>query len=563
MLPLHPTPTDLLQLLHRLAALPRETEWMEFKVNNPSEIGEYISALANSAVLCGEPAGYMVWGVENGTHRLVGTRFDFGAERHKGQALENWVATQLNPQVGFRVLEVSDANLRFVILEVPAAQAVVRFAGTAYIRVNEHKKKLNDHGDKEAALFAALDPRNAEDWSRQICPNATLADLDPAAIEKARGEYAKKYPEKSADLAQWDDATFLNKAKVTVEGKITRAALILLGKEEAVHHLPVPPVLTWILMGADGTKKDYRHFHPPFLLATDRLLALIRNHKVRELPGGTLFPQEVDKYDPWVIREALHNCVAHQDYRAGGRVSVMEYEDELAFANSGTFIPGDVEHALAMQGPPARYRNAWLAQQGMVNFRMIDTIGSGIETMFRKQRDRAFPMPDYDFSEQGTVRVRIAGRVLDAQYTRMLLAKTNLPLPDVMALDRIQRHRAIEKAQADRLRAEKLVEGRYPNLHVSAKLADTTNKRAEYIRQRGVDKAFLKKLVLDYLDEFSQATKQDLEGLLLEKMPDVLSKDQKKTKVKNLIQEMRRDQSIAPSQRSGPGGIWQRHETTG
>ena len=110
----------------------------------------------------------------------------------------------------------------------------------------------------------------------------------------------------------WDDLTFLNKAKVCIDGQITRTAIILLGKPESTHYLsPAHPQLTWILKDKDGMERDYKHFDPPFLLAVDALLANIRNLTCRILPGGTLFPVELLQYDDWVLREMLHNAIAH------------------------------------------------------------------------------------------------------------------------------------------------------------------------------------------------------------------------------------------------------------
>ena len=114
----------------------------------------------------------------------------------------------------------------------------------------------------------------------------------------------------------------------------------------------------------------------------ERVLAKVRNLRYRYLPDETLFPTEVDQYDPWVIREALHNCIAHQDYELRGRISIVETPDELIFTNVGSFIPGDVEKVIVQDSPPEIYRNPFLAT-AMVNLNMIETIGGGIKKMFR------------------------------------------------------------------------------------------------------------------------------------------------------------------------------------
>jgi len=153
------------------------------------------------------------------------------------------------------------------------------------------------------------------DWSAQICEGSTIEDLDPTAIMKARQNYKEKFPDNARDVDNWDDLTFLNKAKITIQGKITRTAIILLGKEESEHFIsPSVAKITWVLKDENNIGKDYEHFGPPFILNVEAVYAKIRNLKYRYLLNTSLFPTEITKYEPWVIREALNNCIAHQDY---------------------------------------------------------------------------------------------------------------------------------------------------------------------------------------------------------------------------------------------------------
>ncbi len=138
----------------------------------------------------------------------------------------------------------------------------------------------------------------------------------------------------------------------------------------------------------------------PILLAGDRLLTRIRNLTVRALPSGTLFPLEITQYDPWVIREALHNAIAHQDYRRSGRIIVIEFPDRVLLTNVDDFLPGDVETVIRQDAPQAIYRNPFLAD-AMVELNLIDTQGGGIKRMFEAQRRRSFPLPDYGLEQSG------------------------------------------------------------------------------------------------------------------------------------------------------------------
>ena len=258
----------------------------------------------------------------------------------------------------------------------------------------------------------------------------------------------------------------MNKSKVCVGGKVTRTAVLLLGKSEAAHLLsPAQARITWVLRDDKQQEKDYQLVDLPFVLAGDKLFPKIRNLTVRHLPSGTLFPNEVTQYDPWVIRETLHNCVAHQDYLMGGRINVVETPDTLLFTNLGSFIPGTVEEMILSDAPPEIYRNPFLAQ-AMVNLNMIDTIGSGIKRMFTRQWERSFPMPDYELDDPKRVAVRLTGQVLDENYTQLLLSKAELDLMDVIALDKVQKKRALDEESFKRLKARKLIEGRRPNLFV-------------------------------------------------------------------------------------------------
>ncbi len=224
---------------------------------------------------------------------------------------------------------------------------------------------------------------------------------------------------------------------------------------------------------------------------------------------------------------------------------MVEETESLLFTNVGHFIPKSVEEVILRDAPPEQYRNPFLAQ-AMVNLNMIDTIGSGIKRMFTVQRQRFFPMPDYDLSDPQRVRVRLIGKVLDENYTRMLIEKSDLGLMDVIALDKVQKKRALEEEEFKRLKSLKLVEGRRPNLFVSANVAAVTGKKADYIKHRAFDKDHYKKMVHSYLEEFGEAKREDLDKLLLDKISDALTPEQKKNFVTNLLQEMKNDGTVHP-----------------
>jgi ATP-dependent DNA helicase RecG len=555
----------LLQLLEGLRDKPNEVGCLEFKTNwnNPDDIGEYISALANSAALEGVDRGWMIWGVEDGTHRVIGTQFDpFSAKGSGNQSLIMWLQQMTSPRADFAFHRCAHPDGTVVLLEIhPARSAPISFKGQRFIRIDSNKTKLTDHQNKESRLWAMLGQK--DDWSIGVVAEATLADLDPLAIDAARRRFTEYLIKSEPDVARhkqiqeeaagWDVATLLNKARITKQGRITRSALLLLGKDESAHFLsPMDAKISWILRDANNRTVTSQHFGMPLLLATDQVFARIRNVTVEHMPDGSLFPTSIPQYDPWVIREALHNCVAHQDYRLGGKINVVEHPDQLLFSNLGQFIPPSVEWMLEHQSPPEHYRNQWLID-GMIRLRMIEQVGSGIRRMFETQRERFFPLPDYQFdtSDSGYPRVEVAisGQVLDTNYTLALMKRSDLTLRQVLLLDRVQRRRVLTKDQIRDLKALKLIEGRAPNYFISSKVADWTQQKANYIHNRGLDDAYYQKLVVEYLEKYRSATRQELDDLLLPKLPAVLDPEQKAHKVKNLLQSLRRAERI---HRTGP-----------
>ncbi|HJW75681.1 MAG TPA: RNA-binding domain-containing protein [Thermoleophilia bacterium] len=534
--------------LHELRGLPAELEWFDFKEAkggfDPEKLGEYFSALSNEANLKGQPCGWLIFGVEDKPPRkIVGTLYK--TDRAALDVMKKHVADQTSQRLTFtEIHELHTSEGRVLMFEIPPAPPGVPVAwkGHFYGRDGQSVGALNPEEYERIRAQAAR-----RDWSAEVVDAATFGDLDPAAIAFARAEFLKKQPQHAHEATGWDDLTFLNKAKVTLSGKTTRAALVLLGTPESVLRLLQPAVVevSWRLNDPSGEMRDYEHIGPPLILAGQALLKKIRNLKVRHMPGGSLFPEEVTQYDEQVLREALHNCIAHQDYTASARITVVENDDELAFANRGSFIPGSVEHVIEADAPPDVYRNRFLAQ-AMVNLNMIDTMGSGIRRMFNVQRKRSFPLPDYDLSDRQRVVVRITGRIIDEKYTRLLLKSTDLALADAIALDKVQKKKEVDRDLLADLKRRGLVEGRIPNVFVAAKVAAATDAKADHIRNRAFDKDYYKELIVSYLDEYTEGSYVEFKKLLVPKLSDALDAAQKEKFVSNLLQEMRRDGVIEP-----------------
>ncbi len=538
-------PENLLNVLHDLMNLPTETEWVEFKEAGTTfdfeQIGRYVSALSNEANLNDKPEGWLIFGVtDKSPRKIVGSHFN---ETPPGlDKLKHKISLQTNHQLTFlSIEELHTPEGRVVMFKVPPATRGIptEWKGSVYGRIHDSTGQLALH-----KIQRIRDQSATLDWSARICEKATIANLDPAAIAFARQEYKKKNPHLVKDVDSWTDAEFLNRAGLCNDGKITHTAILLLGKNTSGHHLsPAIGQITWVLKNASGVERDYAHFGLPIILAIDNVFEKIRNLTVRHISDETLFPLELSQYDSWVMRELLHNCIAHQDYLQCARISVVENDESLLFTNRGVFIPGSVDSLITSDALPDRYRNPVLAQ-AMVNLNMIDTIGSGIKRMFQVQRERNFPLPDYNLSQAGKVSVRITGKIIDPKYTRMLVRRKDLDMPDVIALDKVQKGNPLSEPEFKSLKAKKLVEGRRPNLYVSEAVAAETDTRVDYIRKRSFDKQHFKDMVVSYLEKFEVADRKEIDKLLMDKVSDALNNDQKQLFIRNLLQRMRKEGTI-------------------
>jgi ATP-dependent DNA helicase RecG len=526
------------RLLNELIAT-WENEVVEFKQAgndyDTDKIGEYFSALSNEANLRGADRAWLVFGVNNRSRRVVGTNYRPEAERL--QSLKQQIAQSTEPRITLRnIHELAHPQGRVVLMEVPAAPRGMPIAwkGHYYARAGESRVPLGL--DK---LDEIRQQTLNTDWTAQRVPGATLDDLDEAALRKARESFAKKYANRITldEVMGWPVATFLERAQLTRAGHVTHATLLLLGKAESAYLLsPHPAQLTWSLMGQE---RAYEHFGLPFFLTTSRLYQRIRNVQLRLLPQDELLPVEVPKYDQKIVLEALHNCIAHQDYSRCGRIVVTEHPATLVFENVGGFFEGQPGDYIEGTKLPRRYRNPFLAR-AMAELNMIDTMGYGIRDMYAGQAQRYFPLPDYNLSEDNMVKMTLYGGVVDPAYSRLLIQKTHLPLADVLALDRVQKKLPIPAEVSNRLRKAGLIEGRKPHLHVSAQIAKATGSVTDYLRTRGQDDAFYLKQITDYLAVNGEAARADINHLLLSKLSDALSDGQKYTKVSNLLSKLRR-----------------------
>ena len=522
-----------------------ESEVIEFKVARTNysfnDIGKYISALSNEANLRGLQEAWLFFGVSD-DKRYVGTEF-----RKQGnlQNLKKEIVNGTNERLTFlEIYELTIEKCRVIAFQIPPAIRGIptTWQGAAYAR--EHESICPLPMNKVDLIRSQI----GMDWSKEIVEEATIEDLDEDAIRKARELFSKRQSDRKKTqevLRNLSDIEVLNKAGITIKGKITRTALLLLGKSEAKYFFDgFIPRITWTLYNADNSVKAYEHFDIPMLLAVDEVYSKIRNEKYRYIAGQqTLFPDEVDQYEPELIKEIINNCIAHQDYRLRGKINVEEFEDRLVFINEGAFIPESIEQALEPGYKPPYYRNVFLCN-AMVNLYMIDTNSMGIPMIYQIQRDKCFPLPTYDLNTVNRVKVTVYGKILDKNYTQLLRSDAELNMRTVFLLDQVQKQETISKENFKELKKQGLVEGRYPNIFVSFKVADIVGQKAAYVRNKGLDDDICKQLIVKALESMGEARKKDLMEVLEKALPEVLSEEQKSKKVSNLLQTLKRENKI-------------------
>jgi ATP-dependent DNA helicase RecG len=519
-----------------------EDEVVEFKEAKTNysfkDIGKYFSALGNEANIRDRKEAWLIFGVTN-KKEIIGTEY-----RKDGslQRLKKEIVIGTNERLTFmEIYELELEGKRIVAFQIPPALRGIptTWNGAAYAREDESTCPLPM--DKVDLIRSQV----GVDWSKEIVENADMDDLDPEAVNYARTLFIKKQKasKKSTEmLEKMSNIEILNKAGLLIKGKVTNTALILLGKEESLYLFDgFIPRITWTLYNGDGSAKAYEHFDMPLLLAVDKTYAKIRNEKYRYIAGQqTLFPDEVDQYDPDVVKEILNNCIAHSNYQLRGKINVEEFEDRLVFINEGNFIPETVEQALEEGYKPPYYRNGFLCH-AMVNLYMIDTNAMGIPMMYQIQRDKCFPLPTYDLEDINRVKVTLYGKILDRNYTQLLHSNGDLDLHTVFLLDKVQKKEVISKEEYSLLRKAGLVEGRYPHIFVSYKVANMVGKPVEYVKNKGLDKDVYEQLVINALKTMTNAKVSDIKAVLEGALPAIMDEKQQTKKVSNILQAMKRE----------------------
>ncbi len=523
-------------------------EWKEFKNLKNSFCGDekddvisYVSAIANME------GGFLVVGLHDKTLKIVGTDI-YNYDRQKAILRLTERCTNLSSE-GLDIEEfITDDTKKIVwVIHIPKhlPKRPVYAHDKAWQRIEDSLVELT-----QERLNVILDEPlfTDTDWSAVIVPNATIDDLDEVAIAKAKVMFKKVHSRiPAAEVNAWSVEEFLSNAGVMIDGGITRAAIILLGKPVSVFKLrPAVVRVTWSLRDENQDVVDYEHFTAPFILTVDQILAKVHNLTMREMPGGTMFPDVMQQYDDYSMREVLHNCIAHQDYTLQERINLVENTGFLYYANGGSFIPGSLQKALATHGPQRHYRNECLCN-AMVNFNMIDIVGRGIRKIFNEQRKRHFPMPDYEINAaKKEVAVRLYGNAINEKYTKLLKENKNLSFEDCLLLDAVQKGHQLNEADAQNLLSRGLIELQDNHYYISLEVARKTKQVPEYTKSKGLEKQKLIQMILQYLKNVGdEGSKRDgIYEYLKDVLPSNKTEEQRLRKLGDLLKVMKADELI-------------------
>ena len=405
-------PAYLVGLVRELCKLPHETEWVEFKTNfdDPQRIGELISALANGAALTGKPNAYIIWGIEDETHSVVGATFSFAAEKKGNEPLENWVLRKLRPRIDFRFHEVIVDEQRVGLLEIDrASRNPVAFDGDEFIRVGSVTKKLREYPEKERDLWRIFDQVSFEGGiaDERVSDEDVLLKLDyPAYFDLLQ----VPLPDGRAailDALRQDDLI----ARSAAGGwNVTNLGAILLARK--LYDFPrlrrkAMRVIKYNGAGrfdASTEREETKGYAAAFTGIVDHVMALVSSNEVIERSLRKAVPM----FPKIAVRELVSNALIHQDFSVTGAGPMVEmFQDRIEITNPGEPL---VNTDRFVDAPP-KSRNEALASL-MRRFRICEERGSGIDRVVAEVEAFQLPAPLFEAPVDSTRAILFAHKPL-------------------------------------------------------------------------------------------------------------------------------------------------------
>ncbi|MDE2999513.1 MAG: putative DNA binding domain-containing protein [Gemmatimonadota bacterium] len=402
----------LVGLVRELCNLPYETEWVEFKVNHrkPQTIGEYVSALSNAAALLDKAHGYIVWGIENETHDVVGTEFSPAVARKGSEPLETWLLQLTKPRIDFCFYEVTIDEKRVVIMEIDRAyRQPVAFSGVEFIRIGSTKRKLKDYQEKERALWRVFDRVSFEDGiaAERVSKDEVLSLLD----------YPSYFDLLELPLPDGREAILnaLEKDRLIVRSEaggfdVTNLGTILFARDLGEFPTLKRKAMRVIQYRGKGKietlreQEGVRGYAVGFKGIVDYIMALVPSNEVMQ----QALRRSVPMFPDLAIRELVANALIHQDFLVTGAGPMVEiFDDRIEITNPGEPL---VDTQRFLDTPP-RSRNETLASL-MRRVRICEERGSGIDKVVTEIESYHLPAPLFEVPPGSTRAILFAHKTL-------------------------------------------------------------------------------------------------------------------------------------------------------
>jgi predicted HTH transcriptional regulator len=383
------------KVIKELIKLPRESEWVEFKQNNadPSEIGEYISAISNSAALWNKTMGFICWGIEDSSHKITGTTFNPTGQKIGNEELENWLLHHLNPRTHFSIHRELINDKMIVMFQIAAAtQAPVKFKNEAYIRIGSYKKRLKDHLEKERLLWDILSKKRFED-------EIALADIDddhvikflnyPALFELLGQPLADN---KKGILDRLSKEAFIKK-NANGSFDILNLGAVLFAKDfNQFQRLSRKAIRVVVYKGTSRieTEREFINYKG-YATSFGEVIDLVNSQLPQNELIGTAFRQNIKMYPEIAIRELIANALIHQDFFITGAGPMIEiFSDRIEITNPGKPL---IDTLRFIDEPPRSRNDAIAAFMRRIN--ICEERGSGIDKVIFSIEAFQLPAPDF------------------------------------------------------------------------------------------------------------------------------------------------------------------------
>lgn len=485
---------------------------------------KYCAALAN------EGGGSMVLGVtDKRPRKVVGTQAFQDLERTKAGLIERL-------RLRLDVDEIDHDSGRVLIFRIPSRPLGVPISvgGAYWMRAGEDLVPMTP--DQLRRIFDESGP----DFSAEICPAATIADLAPEAIQTFRRRWHRKA--KQDAVLRSSDEQLLRDAELVVEGGVTYAALILLGTREALgrHCAQAEVVFEYRSSDAPGPANQREEFRQGVLLSYDRLWELVNlRNDLQHFQDG-LFVLDVPTFDERAVREAILNSVSHRDYRDAGSVFVRQYPRRIEIVSPGGFPAGITEENLLWQQKPRNRRIA----EALARCGLVERAGQGFDLIYGECIRHGKALPDFARTDEHFVWLTLHGTIQDPAFLRFLEkvgneTQVSFDVEDLLVLDLVHREQKVEDPLAPRLGPllahgvlERVGRGRGVRYLLSRRFYQTLGRPGAYTRQRGLDRDTNKALLLKHLERAGSV------GAALAELQEVLP-GLSRSQVQGLLRELR------------------------